>query len=137
MLPLDLARNNVKRGIREAKRLHGQKLTSHFVDDKDPRRLWQGFQSVTGYKPTVRTSHNEPSLPDNLNAFYSWFEATNNSGAQRLPSSPSDQVLQLSADGVKRVFSNINPRKAAGPDSIPGRVLKDCAEQLKDIFRHI
>ncbi|KAF7643823.1 hypothetical protein LDENG_00232730 [Lucifuga dentata] len=38
---------------------------------------------------------------------------------------------------VKRVLSHINPRKAAGPDSIPGRVLRDCADQLKDVFTDI
>ncbi len=49
------------------------------------------------------------------------FEITDNRAAQR-----------LTADSVKRVFSNINPRKAAGPDHIPGCVLKECSEQLKD-----
>ncbi|KAK3562698.1 hypothetical protein QTP86_005317 [Hemibagrus guttatus] len=31
----------------------------------------------------------------------------------------------------------INPRKAAGPDNIPGRVLRECAEQLADVFTDI
>ncbi len=31
----------------------------------------------------------------------------------------------------------INPCKAAGPDNIPGQVLKDCAEQLKEVFTDI
>ncbi|TWW53209.1 hypothetical protein D4764_0188360 [Takifugu flavidus] len=38
---------------------------------------------------------------------------------------------------VKRALSRINPRKAAGPDNIPGRVLKDCAEELKDVLTDI
>lgn len=57
--------------------------------------------------------------------------------AQSLPPSPNDQVLQLSDNSVRRVFSKINPRKAAGPDNIPGQVLKDCAEELKDVFTDI
>ncbi len=44
------------------------------------------------------------------------------------------QALQLTVDSIKRVFTKINPRKAAGPDHIPGCVLKGCAEQLKDVF---
>ena len=30
-----------------------------------------------------------------------------------------------------------NSRKATGPDNIPGRVLKDCAEELKNVFTDV
>src|SRR4029434_8744946 len=50
---------------------------------------------------------------------------------------PHDQALCLSAASVTRALSTINPRKATGPDNIPGRVLRDCAEELKDIFTDI
>ncbi|GAA6107150.1 piezo-type mechanosensitive ion channel component 1-like, partial [Tachysurus ichikawai] len=33
--------------------------------------------------------------------------------------------------------TRVNPRKAAGPDNIPGRVLRECAEQLVDVFMDI
>ncbi|XP_063344797.1 interferon-induced very large GTPase 1-like [Pelmatolapia mariae] len=33
--------------------------------------------------------------------------------------------------------SGVNPRKAAGPDNIPGRVLRECAEQLADVLTDI
>ncbi len=48
-----------------------------------------------------------------------------NTGAAHMQEQPSvHQALQLTVDGVKRVFTKINPRKAAGPDHIPGCVLK-------------
>ncbi len=50
------------------------------------------------------------------------------------PTPPNDQALCLSPADVRKTLSRINPRKAAGPDNIPGRILKDCAEQLSDIF---
>ncbi len=37
----------------------------------------------------------------------------------------------------KEDLSRINPRKAAGPDNIPGRVLRDCAAQLTDVLTDI
>ncbi len=43
----------------------------------------------------------------------------------------------LSAADVRKTLSRINPRKAAGPDNIPGRVLKDCAAQLTDVLTDI
>ncbi|KAK3507850.1 hypothetical protein QTP70_001423 [Hemibagrus guttatus] len=38
---------------------------------------------------------------------------------------------------VKRTLCRVNPRKSAGPDNIPGRVLTECAEQLADVFSDI
>ncbi len=61
----------------------------------------------------------------------------NDTPAQKLPAPPNDQALCLSAADVRKTLSRINPRKAAGPDNIPGRVLKDCAAQLTDVLTDI
>ncbi|KAK3560212.1 hypothetical protein QTP86_000769 [Hemibagrus guttatus] len=50
---------------------------------------------------------------------------------------PNDQVLCLSTADVKRTLCRVNPLKSAGPDNIPGRVLRECAEQLADVFTDI
>lgn len=132
------ARNNLKRGIREAKKQYGRNLEKNFEDTGDTRHLWQGFQTVTGYKRRVKTAQcNNLSLPDDLNRFYSRFENTNTRSAQRLTPASTDQVLQLTAESVRRTFSRINPPKASGPDNVPGRVLKSCADKLKDVFTDI
>ncbi len=47
----------------------------------------------------------------------------------------NDQALCLSP--ARKTLSRLNPRKAAGPGNIPGRVLKDCAEQLTDVLTDI
>jgi hypothetical protein len=36
--------------------------------------------------------------------------------------------------GVADLLKNVNPSKASGPDNIPNRVLKECAEELAPIF---
>lgn len=84
------------------------------VDDiRDKRSLWKGFQAAMGHKPIVKTAHcSDPSLTDDLSSFCSRFEVNHIKGAQRLIPSPSDQVLQLSAECVRRAFPRINPRKA-------------------------
>ncbi len=38
---------------------------------------------------------------------------------------------------VRRSLLKVKPRKAAGPDNIPGRVLKDCAFQLSEVLTDI
>jgi hypothetical protein len=45
--------------------------------------------------------------------------------------------LTLSPPEVKAALSRTNKRKAAGPDGIPGRVLKTCAEQLTGVLTSI
>uniref|UniRef100_A0A3P9M7M4 Reverse transcriptase domain-containing protein n=1 Tax=Oryzias latipes TaxID=8090 RepID=A0A3P9M7M4_ORYLA len=38
---------------------------------------------------------------------------------------------------MARMFSRVNPRKAAGPDGVPGKVLRACADQLSQVFTKI
>ncbi len=61
----------------------------------------------------------------------------NDTPAQKLPTPPNDRALCLSPADVRKTLSRINPRKAAGPDNIPGRVLRDCAAQLTDVLTDI
>ncbi|KAK0154257.1 hypothetical protein N1851_003646 [Merluccius polli] len=48
-----------------------------------------------------------------------------------------DRPLSIMKGEVYRSFKRINTRKAAGPDGIPGRVLKACAYQLAEVFTDI
>ncbi len=97
----------------------------------------QTIQTITDYKPPPQACDEDTSLPDALNHFYSRFEMQNDTPAQKLPTPPNDRALCLSPADVRKTLSRINPRKAAGPDNIPGRVLKDCAAQLTDVLTDI
>lgn len=44
--------------------------------------------------------------------------------------SPDISRLEISEEGVKKLLSNVNPKKANDPDNIPNRVLKDCATNI-------
>ncbi|KAL0195209.1 hypothetical protein M9458_008781, partial [Cirrhinus mrigala] len=114
-----------------------EKINNNFNDSKDTRSLSQAIQTITDYKPLPQASDDDTSLPDALNHFYSRFEIQNNTPAQKLHTSPNDQVLCLSAADVRKTLSRINPRKAVGPDNIPGRVLRECAAQLTDVLTDI
>ncbi len=133
---LKTARANLSCGIKNAKRSYAQKINNHFTDSRDTRSLWQAIQTITDYKPPPQAC-DDTSLPDALNHFYSWFEMQNDTPAQKLPTPPNDQALYLSPADVRKTLSRINPRKAAGPDNISGRVLKDCAAQLMDVLTDI
>ncbi|KAI5101429.1 gastrula zinc finger protein XlCGF28.1-like [Silurus meridionalis] len=134
---LKTARAKLSRAIREAKRAHAKKIHDHFQDSGDTRRMWQGIQVITNYKTTSPACDRDASLPDALNDFYARFEVQNNVVVRKTIPPPTDQVLCLTTAEVRKTLCRVNPRKSAGPDNIPGRVLRECAEQLADVFTDI
>ncbi|KAI4902346.1 hypothetical protein NFI96_004702, partial [Prochilodus magdalenae] len=131
------ARAKLSRGIREAKRAHGQSIHSHFRDSGDTRRMWQGIQAITNYRTTPPACDSDASLPDALNHFYARFETQNSVAARKTTPPSDDQVLCLTAADVRKTLRRVNPQKAAGPDNIPASVLRECADQLTDVFNDI
>ena len=72
-----------------------------------------------------------------LNLFYARFEASNTEAYRRAPAVLDDCVIMLSVADVSKTFKQVNIHKAAGPDGLPGRVLKACADQLASVFTDI
>ena len=75
--------------------------------------------------------------PTRLHAFYAHFEASNTEACTRAPAVLDDCVITLSVADVNKTFKQVNIHKAAGPDGLPGRVLKACADQLSSVFTDI
>ncbi|KAI2667011.1 hypothetical protein H4Q32_029349 [Labeo rohita] len=122
-----------------AKKLSPISLHEYIADalSKDTQSLWQAIQTITDYKPLPQACDDNTALPDALNEFYARFEMQNDTPAQKLPTPPNNQALCLSPADVRKTLSRVNPHKAAGPDNIPGRVLRDCAAQLTDVLTDI
>ncbi|KAL0151177.1 hypothetical protein M9458_053690 [Cirrhinus mrigala] len=134
---LKTSRANLSHGIKKAKHQYAQKINNNFSDSKDTRSLWQAIQTITDYKPLPQASGDDTSLPDALNHFYSQFEIRTTLLHRNSTHLQTTRYSCLSPADVKKTPSRINPRKAAGADNIPGRVLRDCAAQLTDVFRHL
>lgn len=75
-----------------------------------------------------------------LNIFFSRLEAllqqSSLKPAQFHPA-PGSKPLTVQVWDVEQVLSRVNTRKAAGPDGVPGKVLKACAHQLSEVFTTI
>ncbi|KAI3368350.1 hypothetical protein L3Q82_008055 [Scortum barcoo] len=67
-----------------------------------------------------------------LNNFYARFERGNTATATKAAVTPDHQPLTLSPDDVGAVLGRIVVHKAAGPDGIPGRVLRACSGELAE-----
>ncbi|KAI4890993.1 hypothetical protein NFI96_005547 [Prochilodus magdalenae] len=126
------ARYDLRRSIRQAKRQYRVKLEGCYTS-ADSRRMWQGLRHITDYQQRSRevtTSHT--TLPDQLNEFYARFEALNPDRQRGVMAEGSTQNSSLTVTSVEvcKALRRINPRKAAGPDNIPGRALKVCSSEL-------
>ena len=55
----------------------------------------------------------------------------------RAPAVLDDCVITLSVADVDKPFKQVNIHNAAGPDGLPGCVLKACADQLASVFTEI
>eukprot|EP00061_Rhincodon_typus_P006488 g27182.t1 len=84
-----------------------------------------------------KIADNGTCLPDTLNAFYAQFEQNTTSMTTPAPTAPDTPVPSVTALDVRSVFPGDNPRKATGPDGVPGRALRSCADQLVEVFTDI
>jgi hypothetical protein len=87
--------------------------------------MWQGLLTITDYKGKhSRELPSDTSLPDELNYFYARFEASNTETCMRASAVTDDCVITLSASDVSETLKHVKIHKAAGPDGIPGCVLR-------------
>ena len=42
--------------------------------------------------------------------------------------------IKINSFGILKLLRNLNPNKAIGPDNIPGKFLKLCANEVADIY---
>ncbi|GAA6085469.1 uncharacterized protein LOC122764210 isoform X1 [Tachysurus ichikawai] len=130
-------RSNLKRGIKLTKEDYKKKIEDHLTD-KNPRRVWQGIQSITNYKNNNHSTITaDASLAEKLNHFFARFEVKQSTTNSAHSSTSGTYHLTLQEHEVRSVLKTVNTRKAAGPDGITGKVLKTCRNQLAGIFTKI
>ena len=108
------------------------------------RPAWEGVKSMMGMQP--KKSHvslnGRPDLvlSNDLNNFYNRFNVCDFSDElSAFKNVVSTQSSSVVVDRIKvcQLFRGVKERKSPGPDGIGGRVLKNCADQLADIFTFI
>ena len=75
--------------------------------------MWQVLQTITDYKGKPRSElPSDASLPDELNTFYTRFEASNTEPCMRAPDVPNDCVITRFVANVSKTFKQVNIHKA-------------------------
>lgn len=131
------ARADLNRTIRTAKRAYGQKMQGFFQDPTNTKRMWQGIRTITDYKAAPLPCEDNIEFLNELNNYFGRFESLNNTSVKKSTPHPDEQALTFEKADVRRMLRKLNARKAAGPDNIQGRVLKDCADQLAYVLTDI
>ncbi|KAL6479062.1 hypothetical protein MHYP_G00124950 [Metynnis hypsauchen] len=131
------ARANLKRGIKEAKATYKRKIKDHFINN-DPWQVWRGIQHLTYHKTRRGTAaKGDTSLAEELNCFFARYEVKAVETDTKPPPVSHNHILTVQEHEVRHVLRAVNPRKAAGPDGVIGKVLKVCADQLSVVFTKI
>ncbi|KAI4889412.1 hypothetical protein NFI96_034099 [Prochilodus magdalenae] len=128
------SRRELTASVKRAKAAYALKIQGHF-SSQDPRSMWRGIKCITDYKTRDAQCSKDPSLPEALNKFYARFEDPDTPPSIRLTPTPGEVPLSVTPAEVRRTLRRINPRKSAGPDNIPRRVLRECAEQISELSR--
>eukprot|EP00061_Rhincodon_typus_P008959 g32037.t1 len=53
------------------------------------------------------------------------------------PTAPDAPVPSITTLDITSIFLGVNPRKAIGPDGVPGRALRFCVNQLAEVLTDI
>ena len=121
------------------------------------REVWRGINTISGYnKKKKQPIVGDVDRANELNQFFNRFDKAVTPSSTVAPSSspPSPHVcisttpatppltpvpppLSVTATGVRLELGRLCPGKAAGPDGVCPRLLKDCAAQLCEPLQRI
>ena len=94
------SRYALQRTIQQARLQYRTKIES-YLNGSDARWMWQGLQTIMDYKGKHSCElPSDVSLPDELNAFYARFKASNTELCMRATAFPDSCVIMLSVAEV-------------------------------------
>ncbi|TWW68204.1 hypothetical protein D4764_19G0000020 [Takifugu flavidus] len=136
----------LKRSLKESKDAYRKKLEER-LERNQTRDVWSGMRTITGFqKKGIRSADGNVDQANELNQF---FNRAPNTSANFFSLPPADTLhgsqhvthpptgLSFTSGQVRRELERLNQRKAAGPDGISPRVLRNCSRQLCGILQHL
>ena len=133
------AKRNLDREIKFAKKSYAKSIEDKFKTG-NMKIVWSNLNTISGQNKASNKVPNSQSkfIPTNdLNKFFSRFEADSppnflNSFGMNFKSTES--LLVVSEDSVNSMFKHCKVDRAAGPDKIPGKLLRLFSDELTPVF---
>ena len=123
---------------KQSRRQYKDKVEKKLTEGQG-RMAWDGLNTMMGKNTKKQELKcNDPlTFANDLNVFYSRFDSTDFSRQidniyQPLLTIPNN--IRVTESDVKKVFSQLKPRKAFGPDGVGGKVLRACSSSLSPVF---
>ncbi|GFO27611.1 reo_6 protein [Plakobranchus ocellatus] len=126
------AKTELRKCIKDSKRRHREKIRDSF-NTRDSKKLWSNLNLITQYKSAKQEAQcDDTTLPDRLNYFYARFDRDNTTTPAPL-SCDEDPSFVITEHDVRRSLGKLRD-KAAGPDNIKPRLLRNCRSQLASVL---
>ena len=132
------------KAVRRARWSYVNDILQLSLDSGDSKPFWKYIKSqrqdsvgVSPLKSGGRLFSDSLDKAEILNTqFKSVFTKEDSSFIPKLlgPNYPTIDPLIINQNGVEKLLSGLNPSKAAGPDQIPCRILKELSVELAPIF---
>ena len=132
------------KAVRRARWSYVNDILQLSLDSGDLKPFWKYIKSqrqdsvgVSPLKSGGRLFSDSLDKAEILNTqFTSVFRKEDSSFIPKLfgPNYPTIDPLIINQNGVEKLLSGLNPSKAAGPDQIPCRILKELSVELAPIF---
>ncbi len=121
--------------VNTTKRIHkpeeGRRRIEDHFGNWDPCWAWQGIRH------TISLTSSSTLVAEQLNYFFGCFEETRPPMTIDPAPATNSQALVIQFVDVICTLCKINTQKGAGPDGVPGRILRDCAVELGEVFTNI
>ena len=134
------AQKECRRKMRTAESNWVNRTIEDGLQNNDSKPFWKYVkakrQDNTGVAPLKKggtlISNSVAKAKILLDQFQSVFTKPDNSPPPTMKGQPYPSLGDLTVDvnGVAKLLKNLKPNKASGPDSIPNRVLKTCADAI-------
>ena len=135
---------NIKNEARRTYRQSYQNYVNKIVEEDSNKNLWRLIKNkrsdpmgIAPLKKNGLTFSDSKAKADILNNhFCAAFTREDLSTVPKLDDSPHPDMpdILVQCNGVQKLLSNLNPKKAAGPDNIPCRLLKELASELAPVL---
>ena len=141
-------RRTTDRKIRKAHRDYVKDTIGGSLKEDNTKPFWNYLktkrQEVFGVS-TLKTADGKfaSSTTDKANALNNQFcSVFTKEDLGNIPSEKSQQIpditdITVTVPGIVKLLKDIKPHKAAGPDEIPGRVLRECADSIAPVLTKI